>query len=399
MPARPWPDGSAGWRRGLASRLRGLAERLDPGRPAGQGSSLPGASPVAAPGTGLEAGGPTAARGFDLSGAPEHWVRLLRDAGLAPAGASADDAAIVEMPTVVPPTVRGNFGLSLLRKSRLWPTTARMPSGAAEPKSPTTAAPRHETQTQDTGILPEASDAPSDAPGTVAASLAGPALRSFAPLKDAERASQRGGRAVPVLRLRPDRGKPASPPPSQAASEPRKSAQRVRHALRPLTRENDAEQAPQRNADGVPVLRLRPQSLRPQRLRPQTPAQPRPAAPTQSTQSGHPTSGHPTSKHPTSERSAAVEASRVARPELPREPAKPAQGPTPKSSTPKSPSVPKPQGHPSSAGVPAPKPALSGEWPELALKPGPPPQASHSSEPLEHALARAARLNQERSAV
>ncbi|NYD77522.1 hypothetical protein [Arthrobacter cupressi] len=61
--------------------------------------------------------------------------------------------------------------------------------------------------------------------------------------------------------------------------------------------------------------------------------------------------------------------------------------------------MPESQGHPSSTGAHVPKPALNGEWPVLAPKPGPPPQGSHSSEPLEHALARAARLNQERSAV
>ncbi|WP_426300204.1 hypothetical protein [Arthrobacter sp. R-11] len=59
--------------------------------------------------------------------------------------------------------------------------------------------------------------------------------------------------------------------------------------------------------------------------------------------------------------------------------------------------TPKSQGHPSSAENHTPKAPLAGTWPELA--PRPPIEASHNSEHLEHALARAERLSLERSAV
>lgn len=89
MPALPWLDGRwprNPWRRSVARRLRELAERLEPplhrdpapgsrsgGRPAGVGMRR---------GVGTE--GPTPVRRLDMSGAPEHWVQLLRDAGLVP---------------------------------------------------------------------------------------------------------------------------------------------------------------------------------------------------------------------------------------------------------------------------------------------------------------------------
>ncbi|HKU31147.1 MAG TPA: hypothetical protein VJQ60_11720, partial [Arthrobacter sp.] len=83
MRALPWPD----WLRSAARRLRELAERLEsPSRLPSEGPD--GGTRPGAPGTeGAATVGmtrPTPVRTLDMSGAPEHWVKLLRDAGLAP---------------------------------------------------------------------------------------------------------------------------------------------------------------------------------------------------------------------------------------------------------------------------------------------------------------------------
>ncbi len=399
MPARPWPDGPAGWRRGLAGRLRALAGRIGPagqGPPDGIGGPATPSGPVS----------PTPARGFDLSGAPEHWVRLLRDAGLAPAeGGPA--AAGGPVPAVDGATVPGHFGLSRLRKIRLWPTTARMRSAVIEPKSPTTApgqdTPSEGTLEQDVGSRDSGIQdmgtlaANFDAPDAVAPTLAGPALRPLAPSKDVEKAPQRIADRVPVLRLRPDRtvlsrpmqptpapsytaqptptvstpaqrvpARPApalpTPVPSTATgptTDPREARRLVRPALRLLPRPKDVEQASQRAS--------------------QAPAKTSPAA-----------------EHPT--RPAAVVLPKSPEPP-PRKP-QPTEPNAPESqlADPKPAEEPKAP-HPSSAAEHTPKSPLTGTWPELAPKPNPQTTTSQSSEHLEHALARAARLSVERSAV
>ncbi len=81
MPALPWLDGK--WRRSAARRLRELAERLEPPlRP----DAAAGDRPAGVVGTerGVGTKRPTPVRRMDISGAPEHWVQLLRDAGLVP---------------------------------------------------------------------------------------------------------------------------------------------------------------------------------------------------------------------------------------------------------------------------------------------------------------------------
>jgi|GEM_PF-6737607 len=425
MPARPWPDGPAGshgpagWRQGLAARLRGIAERIDP---AGRGPSVPGAVPGTPldvpPGTGLVTGSPTPARGFDLSGAPEHWVRLLRDAGLAPAeggsaagdgstagdgsaaGAATDDAASIDEPTV-----RRHFGLSRMRKLRLQSTTARMSSSAAVPKSPTTAASTRDLSAESTRIQdrgPIHGTAPAQATARTPAAhsangpvapLARPVLRPFGAPKDVEQASQRADNAVPTLRLRPDRNAPSNAVPPVPGSSPTAGSQLAEpsHAM------------PPREPQPAPTL--------------MTPLQP---THTQRT---------PTTSASTDQTTAPRNAPHVVRPALRLSarskdveqasqragrgsiPAPRTPGPAPASAKPKTPPTavalphaaegqqPEPKTpHASTPQHPAPKPPLTGTWPELAPKPSPQPTAP-SSEHFEHALARAARLSIERSAV
>ncbi len=389
MPARPWPDGMLAWRRGLASRLRGMAERLEPGGPATRGPS-----PAAPSGTGGPTARSTPSRGFDLSGAPEHWVRLLRDAGLAPAGdGSAADAPIVDVPavdapTVDAPTVRGHFGLSRLRKFRLRPATARMPFASSEPKGPTTAGLRLDAATQATEPPSAAFDS-----------------------SDPVTPPQRGDNAVPTLRLRPERvgstqsapvrttppqptpalmthaqpthaepthiqqPTPGTPAPTDQTTEPRDAPHVVRPALRLLARSKNVEQASQSGNRGIapgPQLTA-PQEATPQQAAPAAPMPPGPVNPQAPNQvPAKPDHGRPTPP-------AAVV--------LPH---------TPESHAPKpEPSPP----HASTPQHPAPKAPLTGTWPKLAPKPSPQTTTQSSSEHLEHALARAARLNHERSAV
>lgn len=90
------------WRSAAAERLRGLADTIDSAaaRDAGATAGDPrpaehdagaalGGGPSGPTATGLTEG-TTSGRGLDITGAPEHWVRLLRDAGLVPGSARAE---------------------------------------------------------------------------------------------------------------------------------------------------------------------------------------------------------------------------------------------------------------------------------------------------------------------
>ena len=98
------------WRDGTARLLRGLADRI-----AGQQKD----KRVAAVGPLLTTQGTTPIRTLDVSGAPEHWVRLLREAGLAAAPSTVDVLSLSasspsdalsdparEAPSGIPETVR-----------------------------------------------------------------------------------------------------------------------------------------------------------------------------------------------------------------------------------------------------------------------------------------------------
>ncbi len=87
MPALPWLDGRRPrdlWRHAAARRLRELAERLErPLQPdGGAGAAVVETGREVGTGREVETERPTPVRRLDISGAPEHWVRLLRDAGL-----------------------------------------------------------------------------------------------------------------------------------------------------------------------------------------------------------------------------------------------------------------------------------------------------------------------------
>ena len=145
MPALPSPDSfsrdRASWRRALAGRLRQVAAWVDPARSAGV--------------AGVES--TTAARAFDLDGAPEHWVALLRNAGLAPSAARA-------------PVVRS----ALRAIPRLWGAKTAQQVAAPQVAAPQVAAPQ---------------TASSRASG--ASSVDGPAVRPEGPPFRATQAPQR----------------------------------------------------------------------------------------------------------------------------------------------------------------------------------------------------------------
>lgn len=95
MPALPWLDGRRfrnPWRHKAARRLRELAERLerpsqldaeaDAGAAVVETGRIAGTGRIVGTGRAVGTEGPTPARRLDTSGAPEHWVQLLRDAGL-----------------------------------------------------------------------------------------------------------------------------------------------------------------------------------------------------------------------------------------------------------------------------------------------------------------------------
>ncbi|MET4622280.1 hypothetical protein ABIE18_003749, partial [Arthrobacter sp. 2762] len=104
MPALPSPEPGFSWRRAAAQRLRGVAAWLDRGSDRDPGSSGAGVSGAGA----LSAGASTPSswesstpvRGLNVEGAPEHWVQLLRDAGLIPPAVPTDT------PPVARPTLR-----------------------------------------------------------------------------------------------------------------------------------------------------------------------------------------------------------------------------------------------------------------------------------------------------
>src|SRR4029453_13302599 len=93
MPALPSPEPGFSWRGGARQRLGGGAAGVG-GGVSGAGALRAGASTPSS----WESSTPV--RGLNVEGAPEHWVQLLRDAGLIPPAVPTDT------PPVARPTLR-----------------------------------------------------------------------------------------------------------------------------------------------------------------------------------------------------------------------------------------------------------------------------------------------------
>jgi hypothetical protein len=379
MPAPPSPDVPSGarpsWRRTVASRLRRAAAWVEPHR----GSGVAGFE-----GTALET--TTAERAFDLADAPEHWVALLRDAGLAPSAAPKRAGPNPVTPNhIVRPALRAI--------PRLW-------------------------RAQRTPHVEPTAEQP----------VAGPVQRAIPRLWRALQAPQR----TPVLRLRtpsqPERPQaPSSTPVSEPTlhpDEPTKRAQQApqveptagaRPTLRTSEHAESAQQAPQR----TPTLKLRAPA---QLERPQAPTSTpvaeralRPNKPTNSTQQApqvEPTAGAGPTLRPNKptdsaqkapQRTPALKLRAPSHPERPQAPTStPVAGPTlrpnePTKSAQQAPQRSQPRQNRAQANAHTPAPALPGVWPELVRRPS--RSAPVDGATLSSAMARQTRIDQEHGAL
>ncbi len=351
MPALPSPEPRFSWRRAAARQLRGAAAWLERGSGA---SRAPGASGSSGTFGATSPESPTPIRAFDTDGAPEHWVQMLRNAGLAPpvarpalrrfrrllganqAPQSSPRGAIprsVPVPAPAPPAS---------------PETLPVADTPAAPTTPSVARPVLRLSARSRSVV----QAPEHTRSSEAPFVARPALRASEPTKHAEQAPQHT--PTPVAR------------PALHASEPTKPA----------------EQAPQHTP--TPALRLRP--AHPGAL----PITLAPVARPDLRSSTRSENVEQTPQHtPTP----------VARPALRvSEPTKPAEQ-TPQHRQPQ----PEPQTHPASQGHPsvvvnhAPASPVIGTWPELAPRPQPTQVAP--TQTVEHVIARQARLHDEQLAI
>lgn len=359
MPARPSPDYPSGawpsWRRALAGRLRRAAAWVEPGR----GSGVAGFE-----GTAFET--TTAERAFDLEDAPEHWVALLRDAGLAPSAAPkrVGPNPVTPNPAAPNPVVR-----PVLRFiPRLW----------------------------------RAQRAPYVEP-TAEQPVAGPALRAIPRLWRAQQAPQRTSTLKLRVPSQPETPEaPTSTPVARPAlhpNQPTKTAQQApqvepaagaRPALRTSEHPESAQQAPQR----TPTLKLR------------TPSQPeRSQAPTSTPVAGpslrpnEPTN----SAQQTPRRTPTLKLRAPSHPETLQAPTStPGAGPAlrpnePTKSAQQAPQRSQPRQNRAHANAHTPAPALPGVWPELV--PRPPRSTPVDGATLSSAMARQTRINQEHGAL
>ncbi len=388
MPALPSPETGSSWRGSAARRLRGVAAWLDGGATGDSGvygpSSVSGAFSAlgASSVSGASSEGTTSVRGFELNGAPEHWVRLLRDAGLAP--------------PVAGPALRP---WSRFRRAHQAPQNAPATSPAAS------------------------APAPAPAPASQAPPVVGPALRAWERLRGAKQASQ-VAKSIPISQPGPSFPIPSPPEsPAPAPTQPSyahpssgnrrpfvppvpQASLAVRPALRvwirskgaeqapqhipgeapplvgpgvrPLAPRKDAEQAPQR----MPVLRLRPARSRSLL-----------AAPTN-------VAG------PVVRDSSTPKRAEQAPQRIPNE-APPVAGPAvrdsgaPKRAEQAPQRSPEPQGHPSAVRNHTPASPTRGTWPELTPRPAHTLKNTQSAPltPLENAISRQTRLHDEQAAL
>jgi len=338
MPALPSPEPRFSWRRAAARQLRGAAAWLErgPGASGSSGSLRASGSSGTFGATSPESSTPL--RAFDTDGAPEHWVQLLRDAGLAP--------------PVVRPALR--------RIGRLWGANQApqsSPRGAIPQLAPLPApapAPPASPETLPVANTPAAPTTPS---------VARPVLRLLIPSRSAERAPQHTRSSEAPFVARPALRVSESTKPAEQAPQhtPTPVARPALHASEPT---KPAERAPQHTP--TPVARPA--------LRVSEPTKPAEQAPQHT---------------PTPVAGPALRTS---------EPTKPAeQAPQHRQPQPEPQTRPESQGHPSVVVNHAPASPVIGTWPELAPRPQPVQVAP--TQTVEHVIARQARLHDEQLAI
>lgn len=408
MPGHRWRRAAAGWLRLAADSLLPAQEsqgqasaedrRYDGGRP-GEGDSG-GLQRAGIVGVGFPDAGSGVGRRFDVAGAPEHWVKLLRQAGLAPGaprhaespladpevdGASGYDAAAAprvardatinagpagpEAGTVGAGTVQGAHGPRLRAGTRHIPQLIIGSRAAAEQPGQERG---NQRSSQQTASPPEST--PKRLPATAAGSKPGSATVDSGP-----------------------RPAPAEPPDAAAAtaglaavgsSQPAPEGLRNPFRLRPapaVPGTRQAQREPQSQEDQAP--KATPNQAEVHGAAPPTAPSPGPATlrPAASAASELPTL-HPPTGRPGAERPSS------AGPEPPHPSTEGAAGHEGRSAVVGSPL------HPPAGTESTPRPAVAGEWPELPHHQLPQTTAL-PPERVEHLLTRTLRLRDEQRAV
>ena len=253
MPALPSPEPRFSWRRAAARQLRGAAAWLERGSGA---SRAPGASGSSGTFGATSPESPTPIRAFDTDGAPEHWVQMLRDAGLAPpvvrpvlrrfrrlwganqAPQSSTRGAIprsVPVPAPAPPASPETLPVADTPAAPTTPSVARPVFRLSARSRSVVQAPEHTPTPVARPALrvSEPSEHVEQAPQHTPTPVARPALHASEPTKPAEQAPQHT--PTPALRLRP----------AHPGALPITLAPVARPDLRSSTRSESAEQAPQ----------------------------------------------------------------------------------------------------------------------------------------------------------
>jgi hypothetical protein len=333
MPALPSPEPRFSWRRAAARQLRGAAAWLERGSGA---SRAPGASGSSGTFGATSPESPTPIRAFDTDGAPEHWVQMLRDAGLAP------------------PVVR-----PVLRRFR------RLLGANQAPQSSTR------------GAIPRSVPVPAPAP---------PASPETLPVADTPAAPTTPSVARPVFRLSARSRSVVQAPEHTRSSEAPFVA---RPALRVSEPSEHVEQAPQHTP--TPVARPA--------LRASEPTKPAEQAPQHTPTPVARPALHSSEPTKPAEQAPQHTPTPVARPALhASEPTKHAeQAPQHRQPQPELQTRPESQGHPSVVVNHAPASPVIGTWPELAPRPQPTQVAP--TQTVEHVIARQARLHDEQLAI
>ncbi len=343
MRALPGPDGwrpRNPWRRSAARLLRELAERLEP-PPHPDAESGAGAAEAVGTERGVGIQRPTSVRRLDISGAPEHWIRLLRDAGLVPS----------------PPNPRSHIPPS--------------PPNARSHIPPTQPNPRSHPQESRAGRTTE--------PGSSSSLRTGPE-RMPAPGTISER--------WPLIRLGPSPSPRVTEGPTAAPDNPR-TAPHPRLWLRP-PHGSSAELRPFSADHAITCTTPRPDEPQSPAVQRQTalslPAQP-PVAPFPN--------AHSTTPEPQPTPKLTAPAPQVASPAVVGSETSD-QRPSPAPHQEHHPREHQAPGHPSTTPERASAAPLTGNWPELAPRPAPQPTVETSATA---AIARAARLSNEQLAV
>lgn len=401
MPGHRWRSAAAGWLRSAADSLSPVHEvsAPDPGPYDGRHPSA-GAAPAAVP---------ARSRSFDVAGAPEHWLKLLRDAGLAPGepGATESRPARPAVGEAVSPVQAHRLSDSSPAKTReTWRRFLGRHSGKSAPSSPPAAEGGVSSWRATQGAF-----RPGD--GGVAAT-AGPATGSGQAVPEdggGRRIRAAADRRIPQLLI----GRRAAVPQTdvQRTTGQRTIDQKTTDR-KTIDQQTPDLQTTRAGSTGTPArtFRSRTQSPRPaappppsNTYRPESehlpgtlPMRPMPAAsPGLPGLPGLPGRSHPAATRPPADRTVRYAGDAAAVGLLPSAHPAPNDPSPPPTQTPERIAMQYPVPGPEQpAGNPS--PALAGEWPDLPHPPAAPATDS-APERAEHALTRNFRLRDEQRAL